>query len=135
MSENTWTPIGPAPERDGVVGGDGAGQSWSVRFAHPDYPRHTLTIYVYVIDWFEKDPQRAPGMLDQWDVERMTSYDQWDRPWNGDDAVVIDGEYDWDYPFDIPPTSEEQAEAFAKAHAEDWHRNGHRYITWTPRTP
>ena len=129
----SWTPIDSAPERGGVVGGDGAGESWSVRFAHRDYPRHTVTVYLYPVDFNERwgSGEATDEGGAHYDVEEFVAFEYWDGPWSADESSVIDADHEQDYRNDLALT-EEMAEALAKSLAEDWHRNGARHIEWKP---
>lgn len=105
---------------DGVVGGDGAGQSWSRRFAWTNLVTGkyiVVTEYVYPVNMLERfgdDEDRV-----EWDVENQSvietypSKDEYDP-----DEEAEDVEYGYNYPFDVPLNP--NTEAFAKEAAQNW---------------
>lgn len=104
--------------KDGTVGGDGAGQSWSRRFAavEPDGGYTVVTVYAYPVDMRERfsDDEREV----QWDVECMTETACYHakKEYDDDSSEPFATDYDYTYPFDVAldPNTEEFAEECAQ---------------------
>lgn len=71
-----WVADGPMMPDSGVVGGDGAGQSFSVRYTRADIPGALITSYWYPVDEAERygdDPDSETARTG-WDVENHVEY-------------------------------------------------------------
>lgn len=109
---------------DGVVGGDGAGQAWSRRFAWTNSVTGkyiVVTEYVYPVNMrerFNDDQDRI-----EWDVENQSVGEIYasKADFEANEGEPEDTEYDYNYPFDvaIDPNTEE----FAEDAAQNWLRN------------
>lgn len=68
-----WTADGPVMPNDGVHGGDGGGEAFSIRYTRPDIPGALISSYWYPVDESERygdDPDDRTG----WDVENEVEY-------------------------------------------------------------
>jgi hypothetical protein len=72
----SWMADGPVMPDSGVVGGDGAGQSFSIRYTRPDIPGAIITSYWYAVDESERylDDPDDPDARTGWDVENLNEY-------------------------------------------------------------
>lgn len=115
-----WVADGPVMADSGVVGGDGAGQSFSVRYTRADKPGASITSYWYPVDVAERygdDPDDEKARTG-WDVENQLEYTI---------CTVVDdpgGSEVWSQniyrnPFEMVFETEAEAIAAAKREAEN----------------
>ena len=124
-----WILADEEPQPDGIVGGDGATDSISLRFHHVTEPA-LVTVYLYAVDLEERgyDPEDLDG--EPFDVEEMIEFrvlTERDNP----DAAEVWVDYDYDRPsIRFFPTVLD-AEDYRDKIAAAWLDMGaSHYLTW-----
>ena len=105
MASLTWHADGP-PQPDGTVGGDGAGESVSVRYRAAEKPGSLITAYWYTVDL----RMRSDDQDDEypWDVEEMVEYLVCDDP-DEPGSTEIWSDYKYDNPLGLSFKTEAEA--------------------------
>lgn len=88
---HAWQPDGQGIQPGGIVGGDGAAESLSVRYLNRYVPVASITSYFYVVDTRERGDQSSAPFR----VEHMVESYLTDRPITEDDAVEVWSDYEY----------------------------------------
>lgn len=113
-----WTADGP-PQEDGVVGGDGAGTAYSVRYTRADKPGSLITSYWYAVSEAERyndDP--GPDARTGFDVENQVEFVVCTDPADPGSTEVW-SDHSYRTPLESVFDTEDEAVAYAKRQAAD----------------
>lgn len=127
-----WILTDEEPLPDGIVGGDGASDSVSIRFKHRTEPAQ-ITVYLYAVDLTERGYSDEELDGEVFDIEEMVEFVC------GTDPDDISSTEVWsDYVYQRPaqrfyPTVLD-AEDFRDLEAQDWIDSGTDYLHWDGKT-
>ena len=127
---SAWICIDAEPQPDGIVGGDGACESVSVRFHHVTEPA-MVTVYLYTVDREERGWSADEEF--PFDVEEMVTFSTLSTRDGFEDpgAFEVDSSTVYEHPSPVGFRDEISADDKRDAVALDWIDSGaSHYIAW-----
>lgn len=125
-----WICIDTEAQPDGIVGGDGACESVSIRFQHVTEPA-MVTVYLYAVDRVERGWDEDTEF--PFDIEEMAQFTVLTTREGFDDPGTFEDNSDviYDHPHPMGFRDEVTAEDRRDAIAQQWIANGaDMYIAW-----